>query len=350
MSQARRNSPDKVTMKPAVPPLPSIDTFESEPNRLIPSWVMSLVLHGVFFLCLIFGFNRQGVPEGSGESFRDVGLFTKGDVPSSNSDAVAAQESADAAPADSNASDPLLSEPVADTGPAVPLQLPATTTIGAGVPLPTGLPSAAASRPQKSAGKGLVRGAAGGGAGPRFGRSDGTSFFQIAAQGDHFYYVVDCSGSMDEENAIGVARAELMASIERLDSTKRFQIVFYNSDLMPLLNGKQEIFFATDVNRTLARQFINAQQPSSGTMHRPALVMALRSAPNVIFFLTDGDTPELSPRDLKDLRDLNRNNTQIHVIEFGKGAKLGSMNWLEQLAKDQNGTYRYRDVTAFRDR
>lgn len=337
-------------MKPAAPSLPLLETIDSEPNRLIPSWAISLVLHGVLFLCLIFGFNRQGVPEGSGESFRDVGLFTKSDVPGSNSEVTSAEDATESVASDAAVSDPLLTEPVADTGPAVPLQLPETTTIGAGTPLPGGLPSAAASRPKKLAGKGLVRGAAGGGTGPRFGRSDGTSFFQVAAQGDHFYYVVDCSGSMDEENAIGVARAELMASIERLDSTKRFQVLFYNSDLFAMRNGKQEIFFATDVNRTLARQFMTAQQPSSGTMHKPALVAALRSAPNVIFFLTDGDTPELSPRDLHDLRAQNRNITQIHVIEFGKGAKLGSMNWLEQLAKDHDGTYRYRDVTAFRDR
>lgn len=337
-------------MRLPTPAFPQIDTVDSEPNRLIPSWVISLVLHGMLFLCLIFGFNRQGVPEGSGETFRDVGLFTKGDVPSSSVDALNTQDAMEATASENIDSDPLLSEPVADSGPAVPLQLPETTTIGAGVPLTTGLPSAAASRPRKSVGTGIVKGRASGNAGPRFGRSDGTSFFQIAAQGDHFYYVVDCSGSMDEENAIGVARAELMASIERLDSTKRFQVLFYNSELLPMLKGKQEVFFATDVNRTLARQFINAQQPSSGTMHRPALVTALRSAPNVIFFLTDGDTPELSPHDLKELRDTNRNSTQIHVIEFGKGAKLGSLNWLEQLAKDHNGTYRYRDVTAFRDR
>lgn len=340
-------------MKPAVPPLALDDAFASEPNRLIPSWLISLALHVVMFLCLVFGFQRQGVPEGSGETFHDVGLFTKGDVPDSNATALGSPDAPQSTSSESAASDSLLSESVVDVdiGPALPLQLPETATIGAGVPLPTGLPSAAASRPTKSAGTGRVRGAfgGGGGSGPRFGRSDGTSFFQITAQGDHFYYVVDCSGSMDEENAIGVARAELMASVERLDSTKRFQILFYDSDIHPMLNGKQEIFFATDINRTFARQFINAQQPNSGTMHKPALVEALRSAPNVIFFLTDGDTPELSQRELKDLREANRNNTQIHVIQFGKGAKLGPTNWLEQLAKDHQGTYRYRDVKAFRD-
>lgn len=332
--------------QPAVAELP-LEPIGSEPNRALPSWLLSLVLHGLLLLGLFVGFDRQGLPEGSGEDFHDVGLFDKSDIPQAGSE-VGSQD-ANATEAEST-SEPLLPESIAETASAVPLQLPETTTIGAGAPVPNGLPSAATARRANLGTQGQVRGTPGGGSGPRFGKSDGTSFFQISAQGDHFYYVVDCSGSMDEENAIGVARAELMASIERLDSTKRFQVLFYDSDLHPMINGKQEVFFATDINRTFARQFINAQQPRSGTMHKPALLTALRSAPNVIFFLTDGDMPDLSPRELKEVRDANRNNTQIHVIEFGKGAKLGAMNWLQQLAKDHQGTYRYRDVTAFRDR
>ncbi len=319
-----------------------------EPNRLLPSWLFSLLLHGLFVGVMVIGSDRQGTPEGSGEEFRDVGLFTKDQLPSA---AVAPANESQEPPAAAASDDPLISEQQVESELAVPLQLPETATIGVGPPLPTNLPSAATAAATKSTGKAHLRGATGGGAlGPRFGRSDGTSFFQVAAQGDHFLYVVDCSGSMDDNNAIGVARAELMASIERLDPGKRFQILFYDSDLHPMLNGKQEIFFATDINRTFARQFINNQQPDSGTMHFPALKRGLSTAPDVIFFLTDGDEPELSFRELRDLRGLNRNNTKIHVIQFGKGAKLGPMNWLEQLAKDHQGTYRYRDVAAFRDK
>lgn len=322
--------------------------FEDQAShRVLPGWLISLVLHSLFFGALVVGSHRQGTPEGSGETFHDVGLFAKENLPDSVSP-VGTVDTAQATTPAPSADEPLIVEQPVDSGPAVPLQLPETTTIGAGPQLPTSLP-AAATRPAAKSGKGQVHGAGGGGAlGARFGRSDGTSFFQVAAQGDHFYYVVDCSGSMDEGNAIGLARAELMASIERLDPAKRFQIMFYDSDLHPMLNGKQEIFFATDINRTFARQFINNQQPDSGTLHRPALLAALRSAPDVIFFLTDGDEPDLSFRDLRDLREANRNNTRIHVIQFGRGAKLGPMNWLEQLAKDHQGTYRYRDVTAFR--
>lgn len=342
------------------PSLPT-DIAAAEPQRMWPSWLMSLLLHGLVFGGLVWGFDRHGVPEGSGAEFRDVGLFDKGDLPGDSSadspspDSAASRNAAESGAAGTSSAEPLLSGSVPDAGPAVSLQLPVATTIGSGVPLTTGRPNAAAGaagqpHPGSGRGNGTVRGAPGGGSGPRFGKSDGTSFFQVSAQGEHFFYVVDCSGSMDENNAIGVARAELMASIERLDSIKRFQVLFYDSDLHPMLNGKQDVFFATDINRTFARQFINSQQPRSGTMHRPALMTALRSAPDVIFFLTDGDTPELTARDLQDLLGTNRNNSQIHVIQFGKGAKLGGTNWLEQLAKDHRGTYRYRDVAAFRDR
>lgn len=315
-------------------------------NRLLPSWLISLALHGLFFGAILVGSHQKGTPEGSGETFHDVGLFAKDDLPESASP-VDSEETPEASPVTPESDEPLIAEQPVDTGPAVPLQLPETTTIGAGPQLPTSLP-AAAKRSNPAASKGQMRGIGGGALGPRFGRSDGTSFFQVAAQGDHFYYVVDCSGSMDDGNAMGLAKAELMASIERLDPAKRFQVLFYDSDLHPLLNGKQEIFFATDINRTFARQFINNQQPDSGTLHRPALLTALRSAPDVIFFLTDGDEPDLSFRDLRELKEANRQNTQVHVIQFGRGAKLGPMNWLEQLAKDHQGTYRYRDVTAFR--
>ncbi len=324
-----------------------------EPNRLLPSWLISLVLHGLLLGVVVIGSDRRGTPEGSGEEFRDVGLISKDELPDAVEAAVGGGAADATPPATSTAVDePLLAEQQVESEPALPLQLPTTPTIGAGPTLPMNLPSAAAAGAAKAPNTGRVRGATGGEGGllgPRFGRTDGTSFFQVAAQGDHFVYVVDCSGSMDENNAIGVARAELMASIERLDPSKRFQILFYDSDLHPMLNGKQEIFFATDINRTFARQFINNQQPDSGTMHFPALKWALSMAPDVVFFLTDGDDPELSFRELRDLRGLNRQNTKVHVIQFGKGAKLGPLNWLEQLAKDHQGTYRYRDVKAFRE-
>lgn len=173
----------------------------------------------------------------------------------------------------------------------------------------------------------------------------GTSFFDISAEGNLFCYVVDSSSSMDEGGAIDVARAELMASIEQLQAKQRFQILFYDFELHPLWDRGKQTFFATEESQKLARQYILSQQTHGGTVHRPALQAALKMVPDVIYFLTDGETPELSSPDLQALKRANRRGTRIHVIQFGRGAKLESFNWLEQLARDHRGSYRYHDLS-----
>ena len=177
------------------------------------------------------------------------------------------------------------------------------------------------------------------------GTAVGTSFFDISAEGNVFCYVVDSSSSMDQDDAIGMARDELIASLQQLQTTQRFQILFYDSELHPLTNGKQQTFSATDAHLKFASQFILSQQTSGGTVHQPALLAALKLAPDVIFFLTDGETSELCARDLQQIKQFNRRRIKIHVIQFGSGAKLGSFNWLEQLATDHRGSYRYQDIS-----
>ena len=175
--------------------------------------------------------------------------------------------------------------------------------------------------------------------------SPGARFFDISAEGNLFCYVVDSSSSMDEEASIDVARNELIASLEQLRGTQRFQVLFYDSELHPLMNGRQQTFSATTAHKKFARQFILSQQTSGGTVHKPALLAALKLAPDVIYFLTDGETPELSARDLRQLQQMNRQLTRIHVIEFGSGPRPDSLNWLEQLARDHRGSYRFQDVS-----
>lgn len=180
-----------------------------------------------------------------------------------------------------------------------------------------------------------------------------TSFFGVQDEGTRFVYVLDCSGSMLSHNAIGVAKAELMASLESLDATQQFQIIFYNIQAreMNQRTGPAELYWASDINRTLARQFIATVQPEGGTVHLPALKKALRFGPEVIFFLTDADT-ELSSADLNDIKKLNGNRSRIHCVEFGTGADVsaGIPNFLRKLARQNGGTYRYRDVTQFSQR
>jgi hypothetical protein len=80
----------------------------------------------------------------------------------------------------------------------------------------------------------------------------------------------------------------------------------------------------------------------------PALRLALRLKPEVIFFLTDADLPKLSAADFSEIQRLNGAGTRIHCIRFGQGADLEPKNFMNQLAAQNGGRYRYRDVASFK--
>ncbi|MES2793461.1 MAG: hypothetical protein V4719_27865 [Planctomycetota bacterium] len=338
----------------------------------LPGWLISLVVHALLCLfCLdrVAGAGRFR-PGNGGEPLNLSATFTRADSAGSAGAGLDTQISSESEVAVGQTTDAEIIPPVAQRQPESTAEeatesVPPPDTSGEGPAVPEVVASTDKVRAikqkyrqllQQASGSGDAAGEdsgnGGGGPGTATGRvggggSGGTSFFEVGGQGNLFCYVVDCSSSMEEENSIGVARAELLASLQQLDASQRFQVLFYDSELHLMENGKQHTFFATDTNRRFARQFITSQQPTSGTFHKPALLAALKMTPDVIFFLTDGDTPELSFRDLWDLKQANRKRTQINVIEFGKGAKLGSLDWLEQLARDHRGSYRYQDVTAW---
>jgi len=82
-----------------------------------------------------------------------------------------------------------------------------------------------------------------------------------------------------------------------------------------------------------------------GTEHLDALRLAISMAPDVIFFLTDADEPPLKADQLADLVErCQRGGTTIHAIEFGKGSNPRSGRWIEALADQTGGEYRYLDT------
>jgi hypothetical protein len=176
-----------------------------------------------------------------------------------------------------------------------------------------------------------------------------TEMFGVRDRGEKIVYVIDVSGSMSSPpSAIASAKAELMASLNTLNSDQQFQIIFYNEQAFVLrLRSKppEKFYWASDINRTLARQEVAAVQPNLGTKHMPALSAALELAPDVIYFLTDAENPALNAKQLDELKRLNRNGARIHAIEFGKGSKLEAQTALERLAAQNHGGYRYWDVT-----
>lgn len=322
-----------------------VDDGRDRIEVVVPSWLASIVVHAAFFVVMALvlrGCSSSGTvgPKTGDGTFREVGLHVQPPLeplPHAEPDPNQAMTRDDGQPqpqpsvfGDDAAANELLSVPVNS---ALPL-------LG---------PGPAASFRTPSDAKELLKSA-----GRRTPTDDTaglgqTTFFDILAKGDRFVYVLDRSGSMYDHGAIRVAKEELVASLSALEPTQQFQVLFYNQSFVELSTSgdRPQMQWATDINRTLARQFISGVQPDGGTDHLPALKKALRYQPDHLFFLTDADQPMLSARELNEIKTLNGGRTKIHCVEFGKGPEISSDNFLKKLARENGGTYRYRDVTRF---
>jgi hypothetical protein len=172
-----------------------------------------------------------------------------------------------------------------------------------------------------------------------------TSFFGIEAAGQRFAYVLDRSGSMGEpaNKPLRAAKAELLASLEGLDSLQQFFLIFYNEDVRQFVPGARGRHFADEGNKSAARRFVDSVQAQGGTRHFEALQRAINLRPDVIFLLTDGEQKDdLSDDELKRLNRLNGGLSQIHVIQFARAPYTS--NSLVRLASENRGQHTYKNI------
>ncbi len=175
-----------------------------------------------------------------------------------------------------------------------------------------------------------------------------TGVFGAIGEGHKFVYVFDRSGSMDGHGGapLSAAKAELISSLRNLGQTHQFQIIFYN-EKPRVFNPSGvvgRLVFGTEQNKHLAHKFIGSITADGATRHEEALVLALRMAPDVIFFLTDADEPRLSAQQLAHIARVNQ-GTSINAIEFGYGPLRDSDNFLVTLARQNGGKHVYIDVS-----
>lgn len=348
---------------------------------VVPSWVISFALHLailLFFANMSLTPARIGIVEG--DDFRPVGLQTEGVVevgsktgddeasPNANtSESPQDRRTPAAAPdpggtsrgmtSDRVASNPGPTAPTIDDAPPVPISLPKSLApfdrLGPGAPQAgsaadndlqrlsqprTGPTQSTRTTPRGGMGREGV---------------SGTSFFGGEVKGTRFVYVVDGSGSMASRGAMSAAKTELLASLRKLQSTQQFGIIFYSDRPRPmrLPNGLPGVFFATETNLQQAEQYIRSVTPDGGTNHVDAIKMAIALGGDVLFLLTDAADPSLSAGELEEVRKRNGGRMQIHTVEFNVGADLTQdNNFLKKLARQNDGSYTYRDVDALRPR
>jgi len=307
--------------------------------RRMPAWLLSVGLHTIAIVTLALLLHP--VAKGPAvEPARTAGIalvqrsanettyFTESDADQLS------QEQLAALPTDASAQPTALAELPVD--PAI--TLPSTNDVGGSLGLGEVLPGAigftTGSQPAKRTSGGQAQ----------------TQVFGAQGTGTKFIYVFDRSASMSgfQGRPMIAARQQLLASLDDLESIHQFQIVFYN-DTPAVFNPDRprppHILFATEENKRLAKSFIESISPAGGTRHLDALKLALGMNPDVVFFLTDAAEPQLSPRELAEIRRRNRAEATIHSIEFGSGPFPGGDNFLVRLARQNHGKHVYVDVT-----
>lgn len=320
---------------------------------LLPSWLGSVLFHiaAILVMALLLKHwepTSVGTHEGPE---REVGIYIKEAGDGLEAGGAPSQDSAPATDTPTEVTQQT-DAPVASDTPPVPIDLPKRPELNI---LGVGTPSSSArvGDPREM----IKSGGTGTGTGSGFGPGSGLSgmigsvkFHGASDKGTRIVYVLDCSGSMGDYGAMRASKAELMASLQSLSSEQQFQIIFYNDrpHVLKLRNEpKPQLHFATEINRTLAHQFIAGIQPTGGTNHMPALKQGLALNPEVLFFLTDAKEPILTAGDLNEIDRVNQGRAHIHCIEFGKGPELKTDNFLQRLARQNGGSYHYRDVTQF---
>ncbi len=180
--------------------------------------------------------------------------------------------------------------------------------------------------------------------------SPGTEFFGLAAEGTRFAFVLDRSASMSDPRGrpLQAAKAELRKSLARLQDTQQFQIVFYNQTARPLrLNtAAAGMLWASEENKSQAGRSVERITAEGGTDHQSAFRAGLALRPDVLFFLTDADRPQLTNEAVQEILDRNA-GSQIYTVEFGRGPATSGENPLKLLADQTGGKYTYVDVLTW---
>jgi von Willebrand factor type A domain len=158
------------------------------------------------------------------------------------------------------------------------------------------------------------------------------SFFGIRAQGRFFIYVIDCSGSMIDEDRFARATMEVRRSVLALQSPQQFEVIFYNDESIPMPGGPRPRP-ADPPNKRQLMAWLQLIEPDSGTDPRVALRQALSLRPEAVFLLSDGEFPEGTAEAVA------RSNTRkipIHCVDMSGGE---GGDHLMRIARDSGGKY-----------
>jgi hypothetical protein len=305
-------------------------------NRKLPAWVGSIILHALLVLFFLYWF-APGPDKGVPWERTATGILVQ-------SGGGARESGAEAAQNDETKLTAVETETLSTVNPS---ELPPILAPGQHSHNVQNTGGGSANEISESLGTGGGAGGVGGGQGEAV-----VPFFGTKGKGTKFVFVLDRSASMDGA-PLRKAKAELIKSVNALDNLHQFNIIIYNTTFESRRSGVgPRLIYATDTEKRGAEKYINGITAVGGTGHYEPLMRAIRHRPDVIFFLTDGESKD----DLTavQLEAIERENSfgrgaQINVIQFGSGGLTDSESRsLQRLAEQNHGDYEYYNVTGWK--
>lgn len=170
-------------------------------------------------------------------------------------------------------------------------------------------------------------------------------FGGTAAVGNSFVFLLDRSRSMGSEGlgALPAAETELKNQLKTLGPEHKFQVIAYNHKASYV--GSRTLLAANATNVGKLPEFFTTMAAIGKTEHEMALLAAIRLKPDVIFLLTDGGVPGMSPSQVKRVVERTAGVSTIHSFEFGLGKPSADNEFLRALAEATGGSYAFLDLS-----
>ena len=311
-------------------------------NRKLSAWIGSILFHTALFLLTLCWFSLSSVQKSApGER------FASGSIVLQSSGGI--RQPAESAPTDSQAAETELAAIETEPFSKAPLSLaPANPVLAPGQNQNTPNTASDSANAVSEALEGIP--------GPRIGNQTGEATVQIfgaEGKGSKFMYVFDRSGSMHGK-PIQMAKAELIRSLDSLGDSHQFNIIFYSGkEDLSLWQPGRRLMFASETNKINAIRYVEGITATGGTWHFDPLKEAILHRPDVIFFLTDGEShDDLTAAQLQEIERLNSRlgrGAQINVIQFGSSGMTDSPSRsLQHLAEQNHGKHLYINVLLWK--
>jgi hypothetical protein len=178
-----------------------------------------------------------------------------------------------------------------------------------------------------------------------------TGIFEVPEEFKNVVYVIDKSGSMDDENRLVRVKAELIAGIQSLKPEQEFSVVFFDSVTWPMFSqrglssssqfgrsrssGTTRLLLADDDSKSRAIDWINGLDAGGGTVPLGAMLLAMKVNPDMIMFLSDGEFDRSYVTQISATNQKKRGNkARIDCIGLGKAVRT-----LQAIAQQNDGIY-----------